>query len=174
MPGTNYPVQGITAISTTSGTSVSTGSSSSFAPNYGGALINGLVTTSTLLTNLEWDAIGAKVANCGHHLIPQSFAYEDGRIIASCPTCNEVFAFEAVPGGISYLRIQALVADLLDGDPEVLSVRLGEFVALRAMIDAELAALEEGRELLRIAHSMLNKQLKAPCATSRVPESVQI
>lgn len=101
----------------------------------------------------------------GHHLNEDLIEYIDGTVVGNCATCATRVVIDRVPGGVSLLRVKALLASLmsLGTENEVVdeSEILGLLSLLQKEMEAEEYALEEVREMMDLCHRIVRKRIKS-------------
>lgn len=128
------------------------------APLYGGyAAISG-TTTGPLLGQHPLAPL-----QCAH-VADNDVTWIDGSTIhLTCGICGVDFQLTELPGGVSMLKVRALLGGALmlqEGcDVALLSEVLGIYAELRATIEQEEAALEQQRNMLELAGQMLTKKV---------------
>lgn len=140
----------------TYGTGSNTWGGSGPAPLYGG-----YATTSGTITG----PLGAQLPalQCTHVADNDVTWMEGSTIHLTCGICGVDFQLTELPGGVSMLKVRALLGGALmlqEGcDVALLSEVLGIYAELRATIEKEEAALEQQRNMLELAGQMLTKKV---------------
>lgn len=102
----------------------------------------------------------------GHTLSEDLIEYIDGVVVAYCAVCNDRCTIARLPGGISFLRVKALLGSAMGLDDETAHIEhfnvsdmLGEFATLRDELEKEEFAIQQARKLIEIAGKILEKKL---------------
>lgn len=91
---------------------------------------------------------------CAHSLDPTVVTYVDGVIVSHCLRCHERFEIPWWPGGTSATRVEAVVAEAVDGEGSV-----EELLRISEQVDADLEALSSAAEKLAIARQVIAARL---------------
>lgn len=114
--------------------------------------------TYSLTTDTGGYTTYTQVTNCSllGHEVDEWAEYLDGVCAGRCARCNARVTAKRPPGGLPFLRLKAVVEQILAGvDPIALAMDVGEIASLLA---AEQRALDDANALLATARRMVGCQ----------------
>lgn len=86
------------------------------------------------------------------HQMHMECELDDGGLTGMCAVCGEIIKARRNPGGLAVLQLRRALEAVLAGEQEMLTE---EFLILADQVEAEEAALQEARSLLRLAERVL-------------------
>lgn len=95
----------------------------------------------------------------GHLVTEQTIDSIDGLLSGYCEHCSEVFRMQRLPGGLSALRVRALVSALAEEEWKDTTALLLEHASLKKAIEDDAVALRECRGLMEIAGLLFEQRL---------------
>lgn len=107
--------------------------------------------TGVIQTPSPLPPIITRCASDGHQMFTEC-ELADGTITGMCEQCGEIIKGRRVAGGLATLQLRQALEDVLAGDKDMLTE---EFLVLANQVEAEEAALQEARSLLRLAERVL-------------------
>lgn len=94
-----------------------------------------------------------------HRLGEEHFDYSDGTITAFCGDCGERISMPRIPGGLSALRVQGLLAAVTEDEWADPTAVILEFNNLKAAVAQDVEAVRQCVALLELVESEIEARL---------------
>lgn len=118
--------------------------------------------TGTSNSSVTFTGITSVVYDCsasGHVLTEHTIETVEGDLTGYCELCSQVFRMKRMPGGVTAVRVRALISALAEEKwKDVTAVLLEHAYIKKAMAEDEVS-LNECRGLMDIASAMIRQRL---------------